>query len=115
MTLYRVAAGVKEERALGLTWAGQPAARSANTQMICDCLDAGHRHANTTVMADAFDDLATVVNLPQFALGVVLVTTVNHQIIHDHAETCADTKRVFNELMGLHKTPFTSRKSENYM
>jgi hypothetical protein len=66
-------------------------------------------------MADTFDDLAIVIDLPQLALGVVLVATMNHQIVHRHAKTGTDTERVFNELMGLHKTPFTSGKCRNYM
>ena len=46
-------------------------------------------------MADAVDYLATVVDLPQFALGVVLVAAMDQQILHDHAKTRADTKRIF--------------------
>jgi hypothetical protein len=40
---------------------------------------------------------------------------VNHQIIHNHAKTSADTECVFYELMGLHETPFTSTRSGDYM
>lgn len=66
-------------------------------------------------MADTVDYLATVVDLPQFALGVVLVATMDHQVFHYDAKTRANTKRIFYELMGLHKTPFTSTESGDYM
>ncbi len=66
-------------------------------------------------MANAFDDLAVVVDLPQLALGVEFVDTVDHQIIHDHSLPGPDPERVFYELMGLHKTPFTSMKLGKYM
>jgi hypothetical protein len=66
-------------------------------------------------MANAFDNLAIVVHLPQLALSVVLIATVNHQVIHNHAKAGANTKRIFYELMGLHETPFTSMEIRNYM
>lgn len=66
-------------------------------------------------MADAIDYLATVVHLPQLALGIVLVATMDHQIVHNHAKTRPNTERIFYELMGLHKTPFTSMESGDYM
>ncbi|MEI8162579.1 MAG: hypothetical protein WCI19_05545 [Betaproteobacteria bacterium] len=66
-------------------------------------------------MANTFDYLAVVVHLPQFALGVMFIATMNHQIVHDHAEAGLDTKGIFNELMGLHETPFTSIRSGDYM
>ena len=89
-------------------------AASANDD-VGDFLETGHRHPNATVMANTFDDLAVVVHLPQLALGLVLVATMDHQIIHNHAKARADTECIFYELMGLHKTPFTSRKSGDYM
>ncbi|MBK8119562.1 MAG: hypothetical protein IPK39_10500 [Sulfuritalea sp.] len=66
-------------------------------------------------MADTFDYLATVVDLPQLALSIVLVAAMDHQIVHNHAKTRPNTKRIFHELMGLHKTPFTSMESGDYM
>lgn len=66
-------------------------------------------------MTNTFDDLAVVIHLPQLALGVVFVATMNHQIIHNHAETGSNPKCIFYELMGLHETPFTSMKSIDYM
>ena len=66
-------------------------------------------------MADTVDDFATMVNLSQLALGVVFVTTVNHQVIHNHAKARPNPVRILDELMGLHKTPFTSMTSRNYM
>ena len=80
-----------------------------------DFLEACHRHPNTTVVANAFDNFAVVVHLPQFSLGIKLVATVNHQVFHNHAHAGAYTKGVFYELMGLHKTPFTSIRSGDYM
>jgi hypothetical protein len=67
------------------------------------------------MMANTVDDLAVVVDLPQLALGVVFVAAMDHQIIHDHSLPGPDPERVFYELMGLHKTPFTSMKSLEYM
>jgi hypothetical protein len=66
-------------------------------------------------MANTFDNLAIVVHLPQLALGFMLVAAMDHQIIHNYTEAGADTKCIFYELMGLHETPFTSMKSEEYM
>jgi hypothetical protein len=66
-------------------------------------------------MAYALDYLAVVIHLPQLALGIEFVATVNHEIIHYHAEARTDTKCIFYELMGLHETPFTSTKSGDYM
>jgi len=66
-------------------------------------------------MANTFDNLATVVHLPQLALGIELIAAVNHQVIDNHAEAGTDTKGIFYELMGLHETPFTSIKSVDYM
>jgi hypothetical protein len=66
-------------------------------------------------MANTLDNLAIVIHLPQLALGIVFIATVNHQIIHNHAKTGTDTECVFYELMGLHETPFTSTRSGDYM
>jgi hypothetical protein len=66
-------------------------------------------------MTNTLDDLAIVVHLPQFALGVVFIATVDHQIVHNHAQTGTNTKCIFYELMGLHETPFTSTRSSDYM
>ena len=66
-------------------------------------------------MADAVDYLATVVDLPQLALGIVLVAAMNHQSIYSYAKPRANTKRIFYELMGLHGTPFTSTRFQDYM
>jgi hypothetical protein len=40
---------------------------------------------------------------------------MDHQVINNHAEASTDTKGIFNELMGLHKTHFISIKSFDYM
>jgi hypothetical protein len=82
---------------------------------VCDFLEAGHRHANAAVMAYAIDDLAVVVDLPQLALGVMFIGAMDHQVIHDHSLPGPDPERVFYELMGLHETPFTSKKFPEYM
>jgi hypothetical protein len=66
-------------------------------------------------MANTIDDLAVVVDLPQLALGVMFINTVDHQIIDNHTLSGPDPERVFYELMGLHKTPFTSMKFPEYM
>ena len=42
------------------------------------------------------------------AASLVLVATMDHEVIHNHAELGPDAKRIFYELMGLHETPFTS-------
>ncbi|OHC71575.1 MAG: hypothetical protein A3H93_00725 [Rhodocyclales bacterium RIFCSPLOWO2_02_FULL_63_24] len=82
---------------------------------ISDFLEAGHRHPNAAAMANALYDLAIVIHLPQLALSVELVAAMNHQIIHNHAKSGADTKCIFYELMGLHETPFTSIELIDYM
>jgi hypothetical protein len=87
---------------------------SANDE-VRDFLEAGHRHSNAAVMANAVDDLAVVVDLPQLALSVVFIAAMDHQIIHDHSLPGPDPERVFYELMGLHETPFTSMKLPEYM
>lgn len=66
-------------------------------------------------MANAIDYPATVVDLPQLALGIVLIAAMDHQVVHNHTEPRLNTKRIFYELMGLHKTPFTSMESGDYM
>ena len=66
-------------------------------------------------MADTVDDLAPMVDLPQLALGVVLVATMNHQIVHNHAKARPNSVRILYELMGFHKTPFISMMSAKYM
>jgi hypothetical protein len=66
-------------------------------------------------MANAIDDLTVVVDLPQLALGVVFIGAMDHQIIDDHSLPGPDPECVFYELMGLHKTPFTSMKLPEYM
>ena len=91
-----------------------PDSSSANYE-VCHFLEAGHRHANAAVMANAIDDLAVVVDLPQLALSIVFIATMDHQIIHDHSLPGPDPECVFYELMGLHKTPFTSMKLHEYM
>lgn len=91
-----------------------PNAASANDE-VCDFLEAGHRDPNAAVVANTFQNLAIVIHLPQLALGFVLVAAMDHQIIHNHPKPGLDTKCIFYELMGLHKTPFTSTKSDDYM
>jgi hypothetical protein len=66
-------------------------------------------------MANTVDDLAVVVDLPQLALGVEFIDTMDHKIIDDHSLPGPDSECVFYELMGLHKTPFTSMKLPEYM
>jgi len=66
-------------------------------------------------MANTVNDLAVVVNLPQLALGVEFIDTMNHKIIDDHSLSGPYPEGVFYELMGLHKTPFTSMKLPEYM
>jgi hypothetical protein len=92
----------------------QAATGSANNE-VCDFLEAGHRHANAAMVANAVDDLAVVVDLPQLALGVMFIAAMDHQIIHDNSLPGPDPECVFYELMGLHKTPFTSIKLNEYM
>jgi len=87
---------------------------SANDE-VRDFLEAGHRHANAAVVANTLDDLAVVIDLPQLALSLVFIAAMNHQIIHNHALAGANTECIFYELMGLHETPFTSMRSEDYM
>jgi hypothetical protein len=67
------------------------------------------------VVANAIDDLAVVVNLPQLALGVEFIDAMDHQVVDDDPLLGPDTECVFYELMGLHKTPFTSMKLPEYM
>jgi hypothetical protein len=92
----------------------KPVMASANND-VRNFLETRHRHANAAVMTYTVDDLAVVIHLTQLALGLVLIAAVNHQIIHNHAEASADTKCIFFELMGLHKTPFTSTEFGDYM
>ncbi len=66
-------------------------------------------------MANTVDDLAAVVHLSQLALGIMLIPTMNHQIVHNHTLPGTDAKRIFYELVGLHKTHFTSMKLPEYM
>lgn len=91
-----------------------PDSSSANYE-VCHFLEAGHRYANAAMVANTIDDLAVVVDLPQLALGVMFIDTMDHQIIDNHALPGPDPERVFYELMGLHKTPFTSMKLPEYM
>jgi hypothetical protein len=88
--------------------------RSANDD-VRDLFEAGDRNAYAAMMADAIHDLAAVVHLAQFALGLMFVTTVDHQVIHNHAHPRLDTKCIFHELVGMHENPFTSMKSLKYM
>jgi hypothetical protein len=66
-------------------------------------------------MANTVDDLAAVVHLSQLALGIMFIPTMNHQIVHNHALSGTNAERIFYELVGLHKTPFTSMKLPEYM
>jgi len=56
-----------------------------------------------------------VVDLPQLALGVKFIGTVNHQIINHHSLSGPNPECVLYELMRLHKNPFTSMKFLEYM
>lgn len=67
------------------------------------------------MMTHTIDDLAVVVDLSQLALGVEFIAAMDHQIIDDHSLSGPDPECVFYELMGLHKTPFTSMKLLQYM
>jgi hypothetical protein len=88
---------------------------SANDE-VRDFLEADDReYANAAVMADAFDDLAVVIHLPQLALGIEFVAAVDHQVVHHHAEPRPDLECIFHEPVGMHKTPFTSMKFAEYM
>ncbi|MCF8151757.1 MAG: hypothetical protein K9K30_01520 [Burkholderiaceae bacterium] len=87
---------------------------SANDQ-VCDIFEAGDRDTNASPMANTLHDFAVAIYLPQFALGIVLVSTMDHQVVYDNTFACSDTKSIFNELMGLHETPFTSIESNHYM
>ena len=67
------------------------------------------------MVANTVEDLAVVVDLPQLALGIMFIGTMDHQIIDNHTLPGPDPERVFYELMGLHETPFTSMKLLEYM
>ncbi|MCF8198131.1 MAG: hypothetical protein K9J42_05150 [Sulfuritalea sp.] len=66
-------------------------------------------------MANTFYDLTIAIDLPQFALGVMFIPAMDHQIIDDDTLAGTNTKGIFGELMGLHETPFTSSESDHYM
>ncbi len=91
-----------------------PGASSANNE-VGDFLEAGNRDSDSAVVANTVDDLATMVDLPQLALGLEFVAAMDHQIIDDHPKARTNPKCIFLELMGLHKTPFTSTKFADYM
>jgi hypothetical protein len=95
--------------------AGLPLCKTSANDEVRDFLETGHGHANAAVVANALDDLAAVIDLPQLALGLVLIAAMNHQIIHNDALAGTDSECIFYELMGLHETPFTSMRSEDYM
>ena len=67
------------------------------------------------MVANAFDDLATMVHLAQLSLRIVLVTAVDHQIIDYHAQPRLDLECIFYIPMGMHKIPFTSMNFVEYM
>ena len=67
-------------------------------------------------MANTLENLAALIHLPQFALRIRLVLTMNQEVINDQADPGADTKSIFRNNRRQHEDiPYISMRSIEYM
>lgn len=66
--------------------------------------------ARIATVADAAENLAVPIYLTQFALRIVFILTVDHQVIDNQANTRTNPEGIFGQYWGEHRNPFYVNK-----